>query len=192
MSSPSWASLINNKAEPENLQPNAPTFKPPETQRIIQIIDTFIARNPIAPELPQGIPSTPREDTLRASLLVVGESLGQAAADNLRKRGFRSAKDVDGLVGMLQALAERRYDAITIWGHVHEKTLRFVRGMVTFSGRATDPLVPLLASRVKDVPIVIRQSTGGYALFHGPTSWYLSEYQGPDWMDAIHRILSKK
>lgn len=165
------------------------SIEPPPRVRLEAILERLLARRDLPPPgLPQGVPRSVGGPSRSPSLLLVGEQLGEAAAARLRRRGFRKVVDVEDLPDALGALSERRYEAIAIWDHVHERTLRFVRALQSFEGRASDPLLPLLASRVRDVPIAVLHGTGGFAVLTRGGSWFLSEPDGPDWSEAVLAI----
>lgn len=171
----------------------ASPIEPPPRARLEQLVDTLLHRGPTrSPNLPLPIPRLQRELPKPPSLLIVGESLGEAAEASLRRKGFRRVVDVEDLADALGALSERRYDAIAIWDHVHDKPVRFVRALLGFDGRADDPLLPLLASRVRGVPVGILHATGGYAVFRDATDWFLSEAGGPDWPSALQAAINEQ
>lgn len=167
-------------------EPASP-IEPPPRSRLVGLFDSLMERRPLpVPSLPQGVPVKENDHSpRRPSLLLIGEVLEYAATENLRRRGFRKVVDVEDLVDALGALSERRYDAVAIWDHVYEKPVRFVRALLGFDGPSPDPLLPLLASRVKDVPMAIIHTGGGYAVFKSGGKWCLSEAGGPDWVDAL-------
>lgn len=171
-------------------EPASP-IEPPPRARLVGLFEALMsARGLASPGLPQGVPG-PRQTPLERppSLLLIGESLSDAASSNLRRRGFRKVVDVEDLVDALGALSERRYDAVAIWDHVHDKPVRFVRALLGFDGQARDPLLPLLVSRVKNVPVAILHPGGGYAVFGGEGAWCLSEAGGPDWIEAVQALV---
>ena len=167
-------------------------IEPPPRSRLVDLFESLMERRPLpVPSLPQGVPyrnATHLER--RPSLLLIGELLGHAAAENLRRRGFRKVVDVEDLVDALGALSERRYDSVAIWDHVYDKPVRFVRALLGFDGPCADPLLPLLASRVKNVPIAIIHTGGGYAVFQSGGNWCLSEAGGPDWVEALQALVA--
>lgn len=178
-------------ASPLGPDPASP-IEPPPRARLESMVETLLHLGPTrSPALPRPVPSAPATPVKPPSLLIVGEALGEAAQQSLRRRGFRRVVDVEDLADALGALSERRYDAIAIWDHVHDKPVRFVRALLGFEGRAGDPLLPLLASRVRGVPIGILHSAGGYAVFQDATAWFLSESGGPDWPIALQAAMDE-
>lgn len=174
-------------------EPASP-IEPPPRIRLVGLFDALMDRRGLAPPgLPQGVPSGPPvEGEQRPSLLLVGEELSDVASGTLRSRGFRKVVDVEDLVDALGALSERRYDAVAIWDHVHEKPVRFVRALQSVDGPAEDPLLPLLSSRVRNVPIAVLHSGGGYAVFLSGGAWCLSEAGGPDWVSALQTLVPRR
>lgn len=185
------------RAMPPSTRPEpASPIEPPPRARLEQLASTLLepGRRFPPPGLPQVLPDARPQPTKAPSLLLVGEALGTAAEQNLRQRGFRRIIDVDDIPDALGALSERRYDAIAIWDYVDAKPVRFVRALLGFDPRSEprpfDPLLPLLVSRVRDVPIAVLSSTGGFALFRSGGDWYLSESGGLDWTDALLTMAS--
>ncbi|MEO1232129.1 MAG: hypothetical protein AAFZ18_24835 [Myxococcota bacterium] len=178
-----------NSLGPEPASP----IEPPPRVRLVGLFDALMERRELAvPGLPQGVPTGAPDASRRPSLLLVGEALSEAASTNLQQRGFRKAVDVEDLIDALGALAERRYDAVAIWDHVHEKPVRFVRALQSFDGPAPDPLLPLLSSRVRNVPIAVINGGGGYAVFLTGGAWCLSEAGGPDWVSALQTLIPRR
>ena len=184
----------NPEALPVSLGPEpASPIEPPPRARLVSLLDTLMARRALPPPgLPQGVPQAVASDDRRHSLLLVGETLSDAAARNLADRGFRKVVDVEDLVDALGALSERRYDAVAIWDHVHEHPVRFVRALLGFDGPSQDPLLPLLASRVRNVPIAVLNGGGGFAVFTNGGAWCLSEAGGPDWVGALRALVPRR
>lgn len=168
----------------------ASPIEPPPRARLEAMVDSLLERGPQKrPSLPRAIPVLERPLDRPPSLLIVGEALSDAADQSLRSRGFRRIVDVEDLADALGALSERRYDAIAIWDHVHDKPVRFVRALLSFDGRADDPLLPLLSSRVRGVPVGVLHAVGGYAVFRDSSDWFLSEAGGPDWPLALQAAI---
>lgn len=185
-------------SRPESSEPAlgpepASPIEPPPRARLEALFEALKARRSLHPPgLPQGVPDPEPASGRPPSLLLVGETLSEAAATNLRQRGFRKVVDVEDLPDALGALSERRYDAMAIWDYVEEKPVRFVRALLDFDGRAEDPLLPLLASRVRNVPIAILHQAGGYAVFLSGGKWFLSEAGGPGWSDTLLTLASPR
>ncbi|MBX2814093.1 MAG: hypothetical protein KTR25_19950 [Myxococcales bacterium] len=166
-------------------EPDSP-IEPPPRARLEGVFEALMERRSLAvPSLPQGVPEPAGIGQRRPSLLMIGELLEPAASDKLCQRGFRKVVDVEDLVDALGALSERRYDAVALWDHVYSKPVRFVRALLGFDGPSPDPLLPLLAARVRNVPIAVIHGGGGYAVFQSGGRWCLSEVGGPDWVDAL-------
>lgn len=170
-------------------EPASP-IEPPPRARLSGLFEVLMERRPLAPPgLPRGVPSLKFPPDKSPSLLLVGDGLGEPFLGRVKRRGFRSVANVKDLTDALGALSERRYDAIAIWDSVHERPVHFVRSLLGFSGPSHDPLLPLLATRVKGVPIAVIHGGGGYAVFKSGASWCLSEAGGPDWVEALMALV---
>ena len=179
---------------PPRLGPEpASPIEPPPRARLESLLETLLARRELVrPELPRGVPRLREAPPRPPSLLLVGEVLSEAADSHLRRRGFRKTIDVEDLADALGALSERRYDAVAIWEYVHDEPVRFIRSLLGFEGRGGDPLLPLLASRVRGVPLALLHSHGGFAVFRSAREWFLSEPGGPDWVEALQALMGSR